>query len=94
VVYRFICPDGRSYIGSASDSRNRFNNGIARSNLRLAPALKQHPPETWTYEILEELKPGCSVRELREAEQRYIDRLQTSLPEYGFNIQRAAWLRK
>jgi Toprim domain len=73
VVYRYICPDGRSYVGSVSDSRNRFNDGIARSNSRLIAACAKYPPQTWTYEILEELRPGCSVRELREAEQRYME---------------------
>jgi hypothetical protein len=89
VVYRFVCPDGRSYVGSVSDSRNRFNNGIARSNSRLIAAFAKYPPETWTYEILEELRPGCSVRELREAEQRYMELFASLVPEGGFNIHAA-----
>jgi hypothetical protein len=89
VVYRFICPDGRSYVGSVSDSRNRFNSGIARSNSRLIAAFAKYPPETWTYEILKELRPGCSVRELREAEQRFMELFASLVPERGFNIHAA-----
>jgi hypothetical protein len=91
VVYRFVCPDGRSYVGAASDCRNRANHGVARSNTRLLAAYEQYPPETWTYEILERLVPGCSERELREAEQRHIDSLRSYAPEAGFNVLPAIW---
>jgi hypothetical protein len=84
-VYRFVCPDGRGYVGSVSDRRNRANRGIGRSNARLAVAFKQYPPETWTYEILELLTPGCSEQELRAAEQRHIDRMRSCEPDAGFN---------
>jgi hypothetical protein len=50
-VYRFVCPDGRNYVGSffyLYHSRN--NHGIGRSNKRLLAAFEQHSPETWTYE--------------------------------------------
>jgi hypothetical protein len=39
------------------------------------------------------LPPGCSKRELREAEQRHIDRLSTWSPAAGFNITPAIWDR-
>src|SRR5262249_17594738 len=92
-VYRFICPDGRSYVGSVRDCRKRANNGIQRSNSRLLAAFEQHPPETFAYEVLERLPPRCSKRELREAEQRHIDRLGSWSPEAGFNIASAIWDR-
>jgi hypothetical protein len=91
IVYRFICPDRRSYVGGVSDGPKRVDHGIARSNPRLEEAFAQYPPETWTYEILEWLSPGCSKQELWEAEQRHIDRLQTWSPEFGFNIMPAIW---
>ena len=84
IVYLYTCPDGRSYVGGVSDGRKRDDRGIERSNPRLEEAFKQYPPETWTYEVLERLPPGCSRQELREAEQRHIDRLQTWSPEFGF----------
>lgn len=90
-VYRFVCPDGRSYVGAVSDCRKRADNGIARSNTRLVVAFEQHPPETWTYEVLEHLPPRCSKRELHEAEQRHIDRLRSWDPAAGFNIAPAIW---
>ena len=85
-VYRFICPDGRSYVGAVKDCRRRAERGIRRSNTRLLAAFKKHPPETFAYEVLEQLRPGCSERELREAEQRHIDRLRSWSPRAGFNI--------
>jgi hypothetical protein len=39
-VYRFICPDGRSYVGS------RCAYGVSDHNQRLADALDQYPLET------------------------------------------------
>ena len=50
VVYRFVCPDGRSYVAAAGDISNRNDKGIQRSNRRLEAAFKQYPPETWTFE--------------------------------------------
>lgn len=85
-VYRFICPDGRSYIGSVKDCRRRGELGIRRSNTRLLAAFKKHPPEKFIYEVLERLPRGCSEQELREAEQRHIDRLRSWSPRAGFNI--------
>jgi hypothetical protein len=91
IVYRFICPDGRSYVGSVADGRNRISCGISRSNSRLLAAFEQYPPESWVYEILEQLPPGCSERKLRNAEQRHIDRLRSWDPAVGFNMQPAVW---
>lgn len=101
-VYRFICPDGRSYIGSASDCRRRDQSGLARSNSRLREAFEQWPPEQWRYVLLQRLPPACSRRELRAAEQRHIERLETWTHKGGFNMVPAvmqegpalrAWLR-
>src|SRR6476660_7355170 len=69
-VYRFISPDGRSYVGAVSDYRKRGD--IRRSNPRLLVAFELHPPETWVFEVLERLPPGCTLQALREAEQRHI----------------------
>jgi hypothetical protein len=92
IVYRYICPDGRSYVGAVGDGRRRDVYGIKRSNARLLDAFEQFPPETWTFEVLERLPPGHSFqhyRDLREAEQRHIDRLRSWDPVFGFNIQPA-----
>jgi hypothetical protein len=71
------------------DSRGRGD--IQRSNARLLAAFELHPPETWTFDVLERLPPGCSTQARCEAEQRHIDRLRSWLPEFGFNIVPAAW---
>jgi hypothetical protein len=86
VVYRYICPDGRSYVGAVANEQYRFQNGIQRNNPLLREAFTQYPSETWTYEILERLRPGCSEDELRVAENHHINRLRTLDPKYGFNI--------
>ena len=85
-VYRFICPDGRSYVGAVKDCRKRGEKGIQRSNGRLLTAFKKHPLKTFIYEVLERLPRGCSEQELREAEQRHIDRLRSWDSACGFNI--------
>jgi hypothetical protein len=90
-VYHFTAPDGRDYVGSRSDIRNRHKEGITGSNVRLREALVQYPSETWTFEVLETLPPGCSERELRGREQYHIDRLRSWAPESGFNILPASW---
>jgi hypothetical protein len=88
VVYRFVCPDGRSYVGGCININGRPRT-IHRSNKRVQAAFKQYPCETWTFEILERLPVGCPECELREAEQRHIDRLRTMEPEFGFNVDAA-----
>jgi hypothetical protein len=65
--------------------------GIARTNKRIDAALKDYPRETWSYEELQRLDPGCSDLELRAAEQRHIERLRSWMPEYGFNLAPAVW---
>lgn len=85
-IYRFICPDGRSYVGSTPDHTKRLRYGFARNNRRLAIALERYPEEQWTFEILQLLPPACSTRKLRQAEQRHMERLHTLLPAHGFNV--------
>ena len=80
-VYRFICPDGRSYVGSA-----RREEGIQASNAWLRAALEQHPAHLWTYEVMQELRPGCLERERLILEQHHIDRYRALDPAYGFNM--------
>jgi hypothetical protein len=85
-VYRFVCPDGRSYVGSRMNTHNRHRQVIA-NNKRVRATLDRYPPETWTFEILEWLpRHDPFLRKQYEAEQRHIDRLRTRSPEFGFNI--------
>jgi hypothetical protein len=87
-VYRFVCPDGRSYVGAQNDCRKRPYDGIQRTNSRMSVAFKQYPPDTWTYEVLEVVPRGGA---LRKAEQRHINRLRSWDPKFGFNIFPAIW---
>jgi hypothetical protein len=86
VVYRFIAPDGRSYVGSTWCSGLRQPT-LSRSNSRIKTASEKYPPETWSFELLERVPVGQSRF---EAEQRHIDRLGTLNPDRGFNM-RCAW---
>jgi hypothetical protein len=84
-VYRFVCPDGRSYVGAVGRVTNRGDK-LARSNRRLQKAFKKYPPGTWRFELLETLPGGCTVAALRAAEQRHIDRFCTYKESSGFNV--------
>jgi hypothetical protein len=64
---------------------------VARSNARLKAAFKQYPPETFTFEVLEQLPRGRSEQELRAREQHHIDRLRSWSPDFGFNMNPAVW---
>jgi hypothetical protein len=85
-VYRFICPDGRSYVGSAADHHTRKQAGLSRLNGRISEALKRYPAESWTFELLELLPLDGSYHDRLAAEQRHIDRLRSWEPERGFNM--------
>lgn len=61
-VYRYVAPDGRSYVGSISDVRVRDRAGLARSNEWIDKALATYPLETWRFEILERLPVGGMTR--------------------------------
>src|SRR5215831_19200036 len=80
-VYRFIAPDGRSYVGSRADWPARERMGInpprGQINSRLAAALAKYPADTWTFEVLQELLGGCSKSDRVRAEQYHIDRLRS-----------------
>jgi hypothetical protein len=88
-VYRFICPDGRSYVGPRRDIRKRHAYGVSNHNQRLADALDQYPSDAWAYEVLQVLPPGCSDEVRYSAEQRHIDRLRSWHPDHGFNCDPA-----
>jgi hypothetical protein len=85
-VYRFVCPDGRSYVGSTHDLRARPLKGLSRSNRRIEAVIEKYPPETWRFEVLERLPSRRPFQEAVEAEQRHIERLGTLSPERGFNV--------
>jgi hypothetical protein len=90
-VYRFVCPDGRSYVGSRGDIRSRQKMGMRGQNHRLKKAVEQFPSDAWRFEVLETLEPGCPIKDLREAEQRHMDRFLSWSPDHGFNVAPAIW---
>ena len=68
-VYRFVCPDGRSYVGSVKDYRNRAKKGLRRSNSRLIAAFEKYPPE-FVYEVLATAMFGAGAANSRAAAHR------------------------
>jgi hypothetical protein len=42
-VYRFSCPDGRSFVGSTSDLKARSLKGLSRTNRRIKTAIEKYP---------------------------------------------------
>jgi hypothetical protein len=62
-----------------------------RRNVRLVRAYERFPQDTWTYEALAKLRPGCSREELEALEQIYIERLHSWQPQRGFNMNPASW---
>ena len=86
-IYRYVCPDGRSYVGSTRDYRDRDRYGIDHVNSWLAEAYAKYLPELWRFEVLEQ-EPRDDVW-LRQAEQCHIERLRSS--EHGFNMRSAVW---
>jgi hypothetical protein len=88
-VYCFVCPDGRSYVGSTRRVKIRARDGVQRWGYRPSAALLKYPSEEGRFEVLEWLPQDCSDRELHEAEQHHIDRLKTFDPKRGFNVLHA-----
>ncbi len=84
-VYRFVASDGRCYVGSTGNYKRKPCINIKRRNQRLL-----NYSSTWTFEILEELKRGCTTAKLREAEQKHIERLRSWDPQHGFNMRIAS----
>ena len=87
-VYRFVAPDGRCYVGSVSDISKRNQRGLERSNPWIDEALLTYPSETWVYEVLENLPPGCSKETMFHAERKYMEQFRSWMKEHGFNMQR------
>ena len=58
-IYCYTCPDGRRYVGGAANHHNRNKYGLGRSNPWINEASVTYSPETWTYEVLEELPPDA-----------------------------------
>jgi hypothetical protein len=86
-VYRFVCPDGRSYVGSVSDGLIRDREGVGRRNGLLDEAFEKYPPDTWIFEVLEWLPLDSDKIERRIAEQKWINHFDSMNPERGFNIR-------
>lgn len=85
-IYKITCvPNGKIYIGSSVDVRNRWWNHKSQlkhqkhTNQHLQRAYDKYGKEAFLWEVIEE----CSKEQLRLREQHYLDTLQ---PFYKNNI--------
>jgi hypothetical protein len=76
------------YVGSRANIQGRAREGIGScsSNPQICEALKTYPAETWTFAILETLPRDTLLVARLVAEQNHIERLCSSDPRFGFNI--------
>ena len=88
-VYRFIAPDGRSYVGSRANWLAPKRDGITPTNSRLVEALAEYPADTWTFEVLQILPGRCLEADRHRDERYHIDRLRSWDPTHGFNMNPA-----
>jgi hypothetical protein len=58
-VYRFVSPDGRSYVGSTRRIKLSALKGLQRSGWRIAEAEAKFPPETWRLKFLSVCRPDA-----------------------------------
>jgi len=89
-IYKLTAPDGRCYIGSSICIEARLRghwrllaNG-KHYNGRLQRAWNVH--KHFDYEVVE----CCDRASLKEREQAWMDKLQSYLPFWGFNVERNA----
>jgi len=94
-VYKFICPEGRVYVGIASTSYKRINkhrpeayskkDGDWRNKTRWKKAIRRIGWDNLVVEILECVPEGVS---LVDRERYWIAQYNANDPEYGYNMNR------
>lgn len=92
IIYRYISPNGKSYIGQTTNERKRkicFNNKKYYSGSRLDNAIKKYGAENFTYEVLyrNEYKTiKEAIEDLNEKEREYIDKFDSYRNGYNMTI--------
>ena len=97
-VYKFICPEGRVYIGLARVLHKRINNhkteayakkdGDWKKKNRWKRAIRRIGWENLVVEILECVPEDVS---LTERERYWIAQYNADDPEYGYNSNKGGW---
>lgn len=78
IIYRYVSPSGKSYIGQTTDEqkrRNCFNDRKYYSGKRMDRAIKKYGAENFTYEVLycgEYTTMNEAIADLNRKEQEYI----------------------
>lgn len=90
-IYRYIAPDGRSYIGKTGLQQGaRAQQGAGyRSSSRFWNAIQQYGWETFKYQVLAVVPKNLPNAEKRACllESRYIKEYRTLSPLFGFNMR-------
>lgn len=89
-VYRYIAPDGRSYIGKTGlqqGARAQHNGAGYKSCPRFWAAIQKHGWEKFTYQVLAEIPKTTPDAEKKacELESRFIKEFRTTNSLFGFN---------
>ena len=92
VVYMYISPEEKVYIGITIDERRRracwFRSG-SYSGFRVAAARKKYSPELWEYRVLRrfEMDDVASLLDsLAHEEVYFIDFYKATNPSFGYNV--------
>lgn len=94
VIYYAISPSGKKYYGFTYDLTRRKNNHKNDSKIKkniFYNAIRKYGFENFGWNIIESYKneDKCYIRDiLRKREKFWIEKEQTYLPEYGYNMTR------
>lgn len=92
VIYRYVSPNGKSYVGQTTDEHKRklcFNNKKYYSGSRLDNAIKKYGAENFTYEVLyrnEYLTIEEAIEDLNLKEQEYIEKFDSYNNGYNMTV--------
>lgn len=84
-IYMLIFPNGKVYIGKATDPKKRWNNGKGyRQNTEMYADIQKYGWENIDKKILYN---NLSIDQAREKENETIVIYKSFMPEYGYNKQ-------
>jgi hypothetical protein len=91
-IYRYIAPDGRSYIGKTGlqQGARAQHNGVGyRTSSRFWNAIQEYGWESFTYQVLAVVSKSLPDAERRACllESKFIKEYRTVSPRFGFNMR-------
>lgn len=92
IIYRYVSPSGKSYIGQTTDEQKRrqcFNDRKYYSGSRMDHAIKKYGSENFTYEVLyrnEYETMEEAIADLNRKEQEYIKKFDSYKNGYNMTL--------